>query len=479
MTPDARAILANMTPSERAEAVRYLRLARAARSVTGAVTWRNPRLRPLPWQLDLGRVCDRIVDSTLTGTGARVTLAAPPRHGKTEWTGRGMPLRAMFASKDRPMPVLYATSAKDRAEEVSSRVRAGVARYFEETGDQRYAPGRKWGTLEWETEAGHAWVALGWSGTTGGIGARLLIMDDVIGSSEVYRSKTTRMRIRRVVQEDLLSRLMDGGAALQMETRRGLEDTTGWLLSEYPDTWESHVWPMWTPDRGYLWPEQYGEAWRARNPHLTDNAPVWRSLYQQEPVPEGGAMIPPEHLRRTYPEDPRIAARLADHIVIGADLAFTGKTTSDHTAAVVLGVRGANRDVLDVVRRQMPWLDQKRALRDLCQKWKPSAVVVEEAANGYAIIDELRAYGIPGVRGEKTGGKDKVARLTPWLGTIAADLRLPESAPWRSDLIGELSAFTGVADAHDDQVDALVWAMVAARGGTWTVDDMDAAIAML
>jgi len=126
MTPDARAILANMTPSERAEAVRYLRLARAARSVTGAVTWRNPRVKPLWFQLEMGRVCDRLVDSSLAGTSMRATLSTGPRLGKTEWTGRGMPLRAMFASKDRPMPVLYATSAKDRAEEVSSRVRAGV-----------------------------------------------------------------------------------------------------------------------------------------------------------------------------------------------------------------------------------------------------------------------------------------------------------------------------------------------------------------
>jgi len=463
--------LAGLSPEERAERLRWLRLVLASESTTAAVQWRNPRVRPLQWQRDLGLVCDAIVDSALAGTGERHTIAAPPRHGKTEWTGRGMPLRAMLASGDDPMPVLYMTSTRERAEEVSHRMRSAVERYHAETRDQRYAPGRKWGTTEWETEAGHAWVGMGWSGSTGGIGCRLLVMDDVIGSSETYRSRTNRSRIRRVVQEDGLSRLMDGGAALQMETRRGMQDTTAWLTDEYPDTWTPHVWACHDPERGYLWPEMYGEAWRATMPHLTDSSPVWRSLYQQEPVPEGGTLIEPAWLTRTYPEDPEWVVRTAERVVMGVDLAFTGRERSDHCAFVVLAVRGPWRDVLHVTRRRMAWREQVDTLRDLMDRWsiQPGSVVVERAANGDAIIAELEAS-VGALRGERAA-KDKATRLTPHLGTVAGALRLPARAPWRSAFIEELSAFTGTADAHDDQVDALVWAMVAAQAGGRTASD--------
>ncbi len=471
MTRDPLAALRRLPETERRAALDALRLARIPSSVSAAVRWRNPRFRPLPWQRDLAAVCDRLRDDSLAGRSPRMTLSAPPRVGKTEHTGRGLPLSAMVAAGDDPMPIIYATSAKERAEEVSHAVRSAVERYHRETRDDRFAPGRKWGTLEWETEAGHRWTAFGWTSSTGGVPGRLLIGDDLLGSSEAYRSRSVRLRLRRVWQEDLLSRLESGGGALQMETRRGLEDTTGWLTTEYPDTWERHVWRMWDPADGYLWPERYGEAWRAANPHLTDSSPVWRSLYQQEPVPEGGTLIEPAWLTRTYPEDPEWVARTADRVVMGVDLAFTGRERSDHCAFVVVAVRGPWRDVLHVTRRQMPWREQVATLRDLIDRWRtqPGNVVVERAANGAAVVDQL-AEEVGALRSEPAT-RDKASRLTPHLGTVAGALRLPARAPWRSAFVEELLAFTGAADAHDDQVDALVWAMVGAQGGGRTASD--------
>ena len=453
----------------RSEARQFLA---ATRSTCAAVRWRDPSVVPLPWQLELGAACDALVDVALSPDGwARTTLAAPPRHGKTEHVGVGMPLSAMLraAREGRPLTVLYATSAGERADEVSVKVRGAIRRAHRLTGDDAFAPGDIWQRTAWQTKGGLRWTALGWTASTGGVDADLLVMDDLIGSSQVYRSRSSREQIRRVVQEDLLSR--KARVAVQMETRRGIEDTTAWLEREFGDVWQSRVWRCHDETRGYLWPEMYGDAWRAANPHLTDSSPIWRSLYQQEPVPEGGTLIDPEWLTRTYPESPAIAARLADRIVIGVDLAVTGKTTSDYCAAVVLGVRGAHRDVLQVVRQRLGPLEQRAMLVDLCSKWKPSDVLVEEAAGGHRIVEDLRAAGVSGVRGQPPRG-DKVTRLAPHLGAIAADLRMPyTSEPWALDFRDELSSFTGRADAHDDQVDALVWAMVAAapvsRAYTW------------
>lgn len=459
-------------------AVLQAQLSLAATSTTDAVRWRNPRLRPVPWQLELGRLCDRVIDSAFASTGLRVTESAPPRHGKSEWNGRGMPVRVALqaAMLDRQFGVLYATSSKDRAEEVSGRVRSAVERLHEQTGSDFFAPGRVWKVTEWETEGGLGWVGCGWESRIGGIGANLLVMDDMIGSSTVYRSAAQRRAIQRVVQEDLLSRLMDGGAAIQMETRRGLDDTTGWLLAEYPGIWEEHVWRCYDPARGrglrdpvtgrdpsaYLWPAMYGEAWRQTMPHLTDSSPVWRALYQQEPVPEGGTLLQSEWVHATYEGPPEAAHATAEFVVIGCDLTNTRKKTSDPAAFVVVARRGAYFDVIDVVVRRCGYVEQKQILRGLVARWRPHAVIVERAAGGDAMVDEL-AGEIPGLRGEFPSG-DKVTRLNPHLGRFAAlQVRTPAGHyPWAAAWRQEMAAFTGLDGELDNQVDATVWALVGA-----------------
>lgn len=450
-------------------AVLQARLALAATSTADAVRWRDPGVRPLPWQLGLGRLCDRLVDSALAGTGMRATLAAPPRHGKSEFVGRGMPVRLYLALAMRGEKggVFYVTSTNERAKEVSHRVRTAMENIHALTGDDRFAPGRIWTTTEWETRGGFGWAATGWGSSTGGIGARVVVFDDMIGSSQVYRSPAQRHSIQRVVQEDGLSRLMDGGSALHMETRRGIDDTTGWLHREYPGVWEEHVWRCYDPSRGhgeaaYLWPGMYGEAWRQTMPHLTDSSPVWRALYQQEPVPEGGTLLQPEWVQATYPEPPEAAHATADFIVIGCDLTNTRKKTSDPAAFVVLARRGAFLDVLEVVVKRCGYVEQRQILRGLVARWRPHAVVVERAAGGDAMVDEL-AGEVPGLRGEFPTG-DKVTRLTPHLGRFAAlQVRTPAgSYPWASAWRQELAAFTGLDGELDNQVDATVWAMTAA-----------------
>lgn len=459
VTAEARQLLKKLASEELAR--RYFNA--ASRSTAAAAKWRNLKLRPVAWQQELSSVCDGLVRSTIEGGGQRLLISAPPRHGKTEIVGRAMPIHAMLASGETPMTFLYATASEDRAEEVSWQVRSAVERLFQQTGDKRFAPGRKWSTTAWETEAGHAWTGIGWSGATGGIGCRMLIMDDMIGTSETYRSKSKRDRIWRVVQEDLLSRIMDGGTALHNETRRGKADTTARLSEAFPGTWGSVVWRCYDPERGYLWPEVYGEEWRETMPHLTDSSSIWRSLYQQEPISEGGTFIQPEWLasRTKAHITPDMARKLFDRIVGGVDLTATGKQTSDPAGFVVVGVKGAERTALEVVNRRCGYVEQKEILKALATKWGVDTWVVERAAGGDAMISDLEKV-VRGIRGESPRG-DKVARLTPHLGRIAAkQVIINEGCAWSGDFVDELVSFSGTPGELDNQVDAFVWALVAA-----------------
>jgi len=197
-------------------------------------------------------------------------------------------------------------------------------------------------------------------------------------------------------------------------------------------------------------------------PHLTESSPIWRSVYQQEPIEEGGTLLPMEWLINCYIEEPDVAAKKCERVVIGGDLAATGKTKSDPACFVVMGVRGAFRDVLHVVNRRCDYVEQKQILKDLCQQWRPSSVVIERAAGGDAMISDLQRE-IRGLRGEPAVG-DKITRLTPHLGRFAAlQVRVPKNQPWVTPWREELSAFTGTPGRLDNQLDATVWALVAAE----------------
>jgi predicted phage terminase large subunit-like protein len=474
------------------------RLKLARLTTVDAARWRDPTVIALAWQHELGGVCDRLVDSALLGTGLRVTISAPPRHGKSEFTGRAMPVRAYLAAaaKGVKFSILYVTSSSERAEEVSDRVRAAIERIYEETKDEKFAPGPIWKRTSWETKGGLAWTAFGWEARTGGVGANLVIMDDMIGSSQVYRSASKRAQLRRVVQEDILSRLVNGGAALQMETRRGIDDTTAWLLREWPGTWEEHVWKCYDPKRieaaskartaraqasnrppdevaqasqpregdAYLWAANYGPAWRKTMPHLTDSSAVWRALYQQEPVPEGGTILQMDWVgdKATYLEPPAAARVRSEFTVIFADLTNTAKSTSDPAAFVVMARRGAYRDVLEVVERRCGYVEQKQILRDLVKTWKPDVVRVERAAGGDQMVADLQAE-IAGLDGVFPVG-DKVARLLPHLGRFAAlQVRTPAvgGERWVGKWREELTAFSGTPGEMDNQVDATSGALTA------------------
>jgi predicted phage terminase large subunit-like protein len=448
----------------------------AGRSVLDAAIWRMPTYQVVEFHRELAVLCDRVVDSAFEGTSLQVAPSAPPRHGKTELLAIATITRCAIRAwqEGRPFAVLYVTAKDTLARRITRTIRAVLTRLHDETGDDWFAPDPdgEWTAESLETRGGFVMRGIGRGGATGGIGANLILLDDLIGSKAAYRSPAERAAIIGALEEDFLSRGMDGASAIHMETRRGTEDTTAWLQRERGDQWEFHVWPCWTPERGYLWARRMDDKRRAKL-GLTDSSTTWLSLYQQKPVAEGGTKIAKDWLDATYSEPPQVAASLADHVVIGVDLAATGKTTSDHCAFVVIAIRGAYRDVLHVQREQIEYPRQRERLIELVAEWRPRAVVVERAAGGAGLVAELEAS-VSGLRGENPGGQDKVARLSPWLPMMAArQLRLPaRPEPWVRAYREELTAFSGTPGEPDDQVDATVWALVASQSdGYVSIDE--------
>ena len=461
--------LARLTPDERAAAIAHRRHP-AVRAVRGGVCdllgWRYPdRYAPVQWHRDLGAVCDSLVAGALSRSAPWVCIGAPPRHGKSEHVGRAMGPRLMAM---RPgASVLYATSTADRAEEVSAAARGMVEALFRTGRYPHLEPGRKWTVTEWATIGGNAWTGIGSGASTGGIGAHLIIADDVTGSDERQASAPWKRTARRWLAGDVLTRDAGGAAVCLMETRRGLDDMQGWALDEWPGRWSVHTWRCLGPDGEYLWPERYGAAWHAGRPDLAPGTRVWETQYQQRPTREGGSVILEAWTAHRYPGPARAARSSCVQVWVVVDPAGKTAERNDPSGVGVIGLRADGVVMvlhMEAIRRDYPGLRQR--VTDLAAEWRATGILVEDSSTGLALVPDLRAARLPVLPVSVSGRGDKVLRMQPHLTRWASGLiLLPESEPWTASLVGEL---TSVPDCeHDDQWDvmSIVLHHIAANSG--------------
>jgi len=94
--------------------------------------------------------------------------------------------------------------------------------------------------------------------------------------------------------------------------------------------------------------------------------------------------------------------------------------------------------------------------------WRPTAVLIEDAASGQSLIQALKSETWLPILPVKPQG-DKVLRAHAVSPLVESGrVVLPESAPWLADFIEEIISFP--AAPHDDQTDAFTQALSYLRG---------------
>ena len=172
-------------------------------------------------------------------------------------------------------------------------------------------------------------------------------------------------------------------------------------------------------------------------------------------TPEGG-LIKAEWFRR-YHATPAEFLR----IVQSWDTAYKPDEHNDYSVCTTWGeARGGGYYLLDVYRRRMAYPELKRAAASLAERWRPSAVLIEDKGSGTSLIQELRAHTALPVIAVDPKGVNKVDRLVAVSSLFEAGLvHLPAVAPWSLDYEIELTIFP--LAPNDDQVDstsqALKW----------------------
>jgi predicted phage terminase large subunit-like protein len=370
----------------------------------------------------------------------RAVVSAPPQHGKTELLMHSL---AWHLAQDPERTHAYVTYAGTLASDRSRKIRSITT----EAGIE--LPEKPGGMRRWRTARGGGLIAEGVRGQlTGKSVDGLLIVDDPYKSRVEAESVVQREQVWGLFADAALTRLHPRASAIVVHTRWHEDDLAGRLGKQ---GWEVVNLPAVLEDGSPLWPERYSvDDLIQRRAAIGEYS--WSSLYMGHPRPRGGAVF-----RNVVSYDPQIHVVRANQwrIAIGIDLAYTARTRADYSSAVVMATGEDGRCyVLEVVRQQVEAPQFATTLRALRQRYAGALPRWYAAGTEQGVVQLMQSMGV-GIEALPPKG-DKFLRAQP----VAAAwntgrILVPTNASWATPFVDEVLAFTGIADAHDDQVDAL------------------------
>jgi predicted phage terminase large subunit-like protein len=453
------------------------RRARARDSLLDFVQVTSPDTYTPGWlHVEITRRLEKFSADVAAGRSPRLMICCPPRHGKTHIVSQRFPVWHM--ARYPGSEIVCASYGSELAEDNSRAARRIAAdpatlEVFPALRPTAKRKGPRHGRHDeidrvghWRVPNGSSYFATGVGGALTGLGASVLVLDDVIKGRAEAESQTIRDSIWHWYADVARTRLAPGGGILSMGTRWHQLDPLGRLLAaeaEGGEKWELVIYPAIAeqdePHRRAgepLHPERYPLA-ELEQLRKTLGSRSFASLYQQRPAPAGGSTFKDAWFQRRYNFDAQRAP--FDEIAIDVDATFKGGSGTDFVVFQAWGRRGwTEYYLLDQVRRRMTYVECKSALRAFVRKWhRCREIAIEEKANGAALISDLGGE-IPGlVPVNPTASKEARAEISA-TAFEAGNVLLPASAPWVDEYIDEHLGFPNAA--HDDQVDATSQRMI-------------------
>ena len=420
-------------------------------------------------------ICD-VLEQVARGEVRRLIINLPPRHGKSLTCSVAFP--AWLWTKNPSWRILSASYAQPLATGHSTRARRLIeTRWYQERWGQKVTlvddHNQK---ASYQTTAGGGRIAVAVGGGATGEGGDLILIDDPHKLEEAF-SDAARAATLDWYDGTISTRLNNPrtGAIILIAQRVHERDLSGHLLDT--GDWTHLCLPAeHEPRHPYLSP---------KDPRSTPGEPLWpahvdaehlaiqkRQLgsmrasgqLQQLPAPTEGAIFTRDWFRWYHLHSPPAL----EEILISCDLAFTGTPTSDYVVIQAWGTAEPNYYLLAQTREHLRFTETAAAIRALSNRLHEPfpnlapTVLVEEAANGYAIIDVLRQE-LPNVIPYKPQG-NKLTRAHAISPTIeAGNVHLPgdpakqAGAPWVEAFLHEITTLP--ASAYDDQVDAMTQAL--------------------
>ncbi len=392
------------------------------------------------------------------GWPRRLMVTMPPRHGKSETTSHWFPVWDL--ALDPSDKIILTSYEAEFAAGWGRKCRRSIQEHYPIIGARIVEDSRA--AHRWETREGGGMVTAGVGGPITGKGGNVLICDDPIKNAEEANSKVIRDNLWEWWQSTFLTREEPGAIIVLIQTRWHEDDLAGRILASS----EAKFWrvlnlpalaeegdPIGRLPGEALWPERYDELW-LENKRAEVGSRVFSALYQQHPSPPEGAGIQ-RGWWQWYDEPPPLEA--FDQFVQSWDTTFKAVDTSDFVAGGILGRKGDDIYVLDVVHKRMNGPDTIKAINAVDAQWSQAVwCLIEDTASGSMICDLLERERGHIIRVKPRGQKE--TRLH-WAVNAAAPIIergkvwLRRGASWSTKIVDEGAQFPH--GAHDDLVDML------------------------
>jgi predicted phage terminase large subunit-like protein len=330
----------------------------------------------------------------------------------------------------------------------------------------------------YENSARGTMFSTGMQATATGMGGDILIFDDPLNPEQAI-SQVEREAVNLRFDTTFRSRINDPATGVKIIIMQRLHelDLTGHVLARESSRWEHVSLPaIAQKDKPWEFPsstevknQKAGDLlWPARLPQsFLDSQRVgmgswaFHGQYQQSPAPLDGGIIKRQWVRfyRQLPEK-------FEFMVQSWDCTFSGGSDHDFVAGQVWARSGGKYFMLPYRTYERLDFGPTMAAIKSCHAKFPQAhaVLIEDKANGPAIISELQKEiaGVVAVNPE--GGKIARAQATAPLWE-AGSIELPDpqvfGISWMEDYLHNLCAFPKAA--HDDDMDSTSQALIYMR----------------
>jgi predicted phage terminase large subunit-like protein len=445
--------------------------ARARISMLDFAVYTRPHYQP-NWHHRL--LCE-LLDQFAQRVIKRLMVFMPPRHGKSELVSRCLP--AYLLGRDPDCSII----ATSYSSSLASRMNRDVQRIMDTEAYQEVFPGTSLNSKNVVTVAQGTWLrnastfevvgrrgsyrSAGVGGGIMGMGADFGIIDDPIKNQDDAYSTVWRDKVWDWYISTLYTRLEGERACILVTlTRWHDDDLAGRLLKQMAEDPASDQWHVISlpavcePNGDPRDPRDVGEAlWPDKFPleilekNKANGSYFWNALFQQRPAPPEGSIVQRSWVRRY-----RHLPEGCDNWLQSWDLTFKETRKGSYVCGQIWCRKGADFYLVDQHRERMDFPKTLATIRKMADRYPQcTAVLVEDKANGPAVISSLKAE-ISGLIAVQVEGS-KEARLHSVSPLIEAGNVLIPDERWADDLVDELISFPN--SAFNDQVDTLSQAL--------------------
>lgn len=326
---------------------------------------------------------------------------------------------------------------------------------------------------EWRID-GHEGVCIsaGYGGTITSNSANLMVIDDPVKNAVQADSEKDRDTKWDDFLMTLDSRMSAGGKIILIMTRWHENDLAGMLLETMPDQCRLINIPLIAEEDNDPLGRKKGEAiltepdlppsmqkntkWALNKKKILSGTEsgtrTWNALWQGRPSALEGNLIKREWWQFYDASDYEDGTLKFERMIMTVDAAFKDTKKNDYVAIGVWGKKGGRIYLVDMINEHLSFSQTVRKIRVLSAKHqKVKGVLIEEAANGSAIISTLQKQSVMGVVAVHPDNS-KEARVQDCSFYIeAGNVYLPRDKNFTWELIDQFAVFPN--GKHDDIVD--------------------------